>query len=99
MKRIVCLIVTAWLTVPAFAADDRCANNLQQLDDERATKITAGDSLNVQIDMLQNQAKEAQSAGDQKACIVSSERALQLLDSANRQGSGDAGNGTGGASQ
>ena len=91
MKRIACLLIAAWLTAPAFASDDRCSINLQQLDDEKATKITAGDPLNSQIDMLQNQAKEAQRSGDDKACIVSSERALQLLDSANRQG----GNGVG----
>ena len=99
MKRIVCLIVTAWLAVPAFAADDRCAANLQQLDDEKITKITLGDPLMPQIDMLHNQAKEAQSAGDQKNCVVSSERALQMLDSANRQGSGDSGGEAGGDAQ
>lgn len=97
MKRIACLLIAAWLTAPAFAADDRCSTNLQQLNDEKATKITAGDPMISQIDMLEKQAQDAQGAGDTEACITSSERALQMLDSANRQGSGDSGGNAGGS--
>jgi|SRR5690606_1737132 hypothetical protein len=96
MKRIACLLIAAWLTAPAFAADDRCSANLQQINDDKATKITVGDPMTTQIEMLEQQAQEAQSAGDTEGCIASSERALQMLDSANRQGSGE-GSGSGGA--
>nr|WP_298170760.1 hypothetical protein [uncultured Pseudomonas sp.] len=85
MKLMTMLFATAALaSAPAFA-EDLCAIQLQKLDNKETQTITLGSPAKEQVEELTQQAKEAQSAGDTKACISHSAQALQLLDVSNSE--------------
>ncbi|MDH1008304.1 hypothetical protein N5J43_09885 [Pseudomonas nicosulfuronedens] len=85
MKRAALLITAALLTSPAFAAD-LCSDNLQKVDDAVKT-VTNNTQAQEQAMRLQEKAAQAQAAGDTKACIAQTEKALQLL----KKNAGDGG--------
>lgn len=77
MKRTALLITAALLASPAFAAD-LCSDNLQKID--AAVQANAGDAQTQDQAMrLQEKAIQAQQAGNTKACIAQTEKALKLL--------------------
>ena len=86
MKLISLLFAAAALaSAPAFA-EDLCAIQLQKLDSRETQTMTLGSPAKEQVEELTQQAKDAQSAGDTKACISHSAQAIQLLDSSKNNG-------------
>ncbi|WP_236198908.1 hypothetical protein [Pseudomonas pseudonitroreducens] len=85
MKRAALLITAALLASPAFAAD-LCSDNLRKVDDAVKT-VTNNTQAQEQAMRLQEKAAQAQAAGNTKACIAQTEKALQLL----KKNAGDGG--------
>ncbi|MGE4407686.1 hypothetical protein [Pseudomonas sp.] len=73
----------------AFAQQDLCQTNLQEIDDNMATSMaTLGEPAKSKIEEYVQQAKQAQQAGDTEACIAHSTKALQELKGPGSTGSG-----------
>lgn len=82
MKIPMLFAVAALLASPAALAQDMnlCQINLQELEQNLATnQATLGEPARTQVEEYHQQAKAAQSAGDVKACIAHTEKALQML--------------------
>lgn len=77
MKRTALLITAALLASPAFAAD-LCSDNLQKIDAAVQTHASSAQSED-QAMRLQEKAIQSQQAGNTKACIAQTEKALKLL--------------------
>lgn len=77
MKRTALFISVALLASPVFAAD-LCSENLQKIDQSMQT-TNRGDGVQEQAMRLQEKAAQAQQAGNDKACVAMTEKALKLL--------------------
>ena len=84
MKRTALFFAAAVLAAPAFA-DDLCTVNLQKLDDSLTT--TVGSPLKEQVEEARQAALQAQTSGDLQACGTHAEKALQMLERPNTDGS------------
>lgn len=77
MKRIAMILSLALLASPVFAAD-LCSENLQKIDQSMQT-TNRSDTVQEQAMRLQEKAALAQEAGNDKACVAMTEKALRLL--------------------
>lgn len=77
MKRIAMILSLALLASPVFAAD-LCSENLQKIDQSMQT-TNRSDTVQEQAMRLQEKAAQAQEAGNDKACVAMTEKALRLL--------------------
>lgn len=77
MTRTALFISVALLASPVFAAD-LCSENLQKIDQSMQT-TQRGDGIQEQAMRLQEKAAQAQQAGNDKACVALTEKALKLL--------------------
>ena len=77
MTRTALFISVALLASPVFAAD-LCSENLQKIDQSMQT-TQRGDGIQEQAMRLQEKAAQAQQAGNDKACVAMTEKALRLL--------------------
>lgn len=82
------LAIATLLSLPAFAAEDLCSLNLQQLEDNLASGDPLGEPLRQQVEELQAKAEHARDAGDLETCTALSEQALQLLQAPGEEGAG-----------
>jgi hypothetical protein len=74
-------LTAALLACPAFAADDLCDANLQQIKDDLTTGATdMGDDTLMSLKEAQKEAMAAKAAGDNKKCIELTEKALEEAD-------------------
>ena len=74
-------LTAALLACPAFAADDLCDANLQQIKDDLTTGATdMGDDTLMSLKEAQKEAMAAKEAGDNKKCIELTTKALDEVD-------------------
>jgi len=79
MKRTALVFAAALMTSPVFAASDLCDVNLQKIDDGMTTAPTLGEPMKSEVAELKAEAMKARDAGDEKACIAASGKALQMM--------------------
>jgi len=68
------------LASPVFAADDLCSANLQKIDDHLATVGATSEDLIKSVKEQADDARAAQTAGNDKDCIALTTKALQDLE-------------------
>lgn len=78
----------ALLASPVFAAEDLCAINLQQIEDNMATAVATPEDQTKSYTDDVSKAKAAQAAGDDKTCIEITEQVKSAQQKANKGDSG-----------
>lgn len=83
------IVAIAMLASPAFA-EDTCTLGMQKLSDNKAALTTMASPLKEQVEEHMKAAEEAQGMGDSETCGTHAEKALQLLQGPNKNGSAEA---------
>jgi hypothetical protein len=82
------IVAIAVLASPAFA-EDTCTLGLQKLSDNKAALTTTASPLKEQVEEHIKSAEAAQRVGDTETCGTHAEKALQLLQAPNKDGSAE----------
>lgn len=91
MKTLALIFTTALIASPlAFAEDVTCTSNMQELARYSSAPLDQlSEEARQQLEDHIRLAGEAQTEGDEEACIVHSSKALQEINSIGEDGAGD----------